>query len=90
MNTIHKVIPWLEELAFASMALGVLGVMFFWIPAAGVCLSTVGLLMGFFGWITAAQYEDRSAFYLMVGTAVSLASLLLNLGLVTHSLTRLL
>jgi hypothetical protein len=89
MNYVHKSIPSLEALAFASLALGVLGIMFVWMPAAGVCLSAAGLLIGFFGWLAAAQHGDGSAFYLMIGTATSLAGLLLNLGLVTHSIGRL-
>jgi hypothetical protein len=89
MNYFRKSIPWLDGLAFASLALGILGVMFVWLPAAGVCLAAAGLLFGFFGLLTALQNHDGSAFYLMIGTVISAGALLLNLGLVTNFLTRL-
>jgi hypothetical protein len=86
---IHKTVPWLDALAFAALALGILGLAFFWMPAAGVCLGAAGLVGGFFGWITALQNEDGSAFYLLAGAVVSTVALLLNLALLTHTLSRL-
>jgi hypothetical protein len=84
MREVYKTIPWLDALAFAALALGVVGLLFFWMPRVGVCLSSLGLVIGFFGWVTASQYEDSIAFYLMVGSIVSTAVLLLNLALVTR------
>jgi hypothetical protein len=89
MNTVHKALPGFEALAFSALALGILGAAFFWMPAVAVCLAAVGLVIGFFGWITASQHEDGSAYYLMVGAVISVVSLLLNLTLVTGMYPRL-
>ncbi len=86
MNISYRSIPGLEALAFASLALGVLGFIFFWMPAAGVCLAALGLAAGFFGWLTASHTGDGSSFYLLVGSFVSLAGVLLNMALATGML----
>jgi hypothetical protein len=88
MQNITKPVPWLDALAFGSLALGVLSLAFFWMPGVGVCLSAAGLLIGFFGWITASQNGDASAFYLGVGALVSTVTLVFNLLLATHSLAQ--
>jgi len=86
MQNLPRTIPWLETMAFASLALGVLALAFFWMPLVGVCLSGAGVLIGFLGWITASQNGDGSAFYLAVGALVSSATLVFNLLLLTHIL----
>jgi hypothetical protein len=90
MHFTHKSVAWLDLLAFVSPALAVLSIWFFWMPAVGVCLSAFGLVLGFFGWLTASQNEDASASYLLSGAILSAVALVFNLTLVTGAFFRIL
>jgi hypothetical protein len=88
MATKQSTILWLDTLAFASLALGVLGGGFFWLPSAGFCLSALGLLIGFLGWVRASFEDEGATLYFIVGTVISLATFLPNFALVTGMLSR--
>jgi hypothetical protein len=87
-TTDRRTIVLLDALAFASLALGILGGAFFWLPPAGFCLSALGLLAGFLGWVRASLGEEGATFSFIVGSVISLATFLLNFAIVTGTLGR--
>jgi hypothetical protein len=88
MEYYHRSVAWLEGVAFTSLALAVISLAFCWMPSVGVIIGAAALLIGFFGWIAAAQYHDGSSPYLLTGAGIAVLALVLNLTLVTGTIPR--
>jgi hypothetical protein len=80
--------PRLLGLGAASLALGFLGLFFFWWVPFGVILSGAGLLLGLFGWWLSVARRGPGPSLAVAGTLLSAVALVIGLVLASGGLVR--
>jgi hypothetical protein len=75
--------PWSAVLGMSAVALGFLGLLFFWLMPVGLVLAAVGFLLGITGWIVAIARDGVQPGMVILGTLLSLIALIADVIFVT-------
>lgn len=75
--------PWSAVLGMSAVALGFLGLLFFWLRPVGLICAAVGFALGIAGWITGIVRDETQPGIVILGTILSLVALIMDFVFMT-------
>jgi len=79
--------PWSAVLGMAAVALGFLGLLFFWMMPLGLILAAAGFVLGIAGWIASIVRDGKQPGMVVLGTVLSLIALVVDFLFMTGDIT---
>ena len=75
--------PWSAVLGMSAVALGFLGLLFFWLMPLGLICAAAGFLLGIAGWMIGIVRDGTQPGMVILGTILSLVALVVNVLFMT-------
>ena len=79
--------PWSAVLGMSAVALGFLGLLFFWLMPLGLICAAVGFVLGIAGWMTGIVRDGTQPGMVILGTLLSLVALIVDVLFMTGGFT---